>query len=243
MIKRLAVLAGIQRYFRRNVEMCVFDRIKCFHWQSRILSTWLMIFISCCGCEVYSHRPISAPKYHYLNPEKDIRELDVVVMAELINETTYPRVSQDVSEALLQAVQKKQLFRVMLVRNSEPEWQSLTPDEQRTYTFDELARIHDTFNCDAILVGAVTHYQPYPHASIGLRLKLIDLRDAAVVWAIEQTWDSSDEVVGKRVREYLEACKRSDFKRLHEHLITVSPLEFLKFVVYQTAKTLDQTDM
>ena len=93
-------------------------------------------------------------------------------------------------------------------------------------------------NCNALLVGTVTAYQPYPHLSIGLRLKLIDLEDGQLLWAFEQIWDTTDKTTEKRIKDYFQAQIRSGITPLHEQLVVVSSLKFVKFVAYEVAETM-----
>ena len=74
--------------------------------------------------------------------------------------------------------------------------------------------------------------------TIGLRLKLVDLRDGRLLWALEQIWDNSDKTTEYRIKDYFQYQKRSGFAPLREQLVTVSPLEFIKFVSYEVAGTL-----
>ena len=98
--------------------------------------------------------------------------------------------------------------------------------------------MRDGLNCNALLAGTVTSYQPYPHLSIGLRLKLIDLADGQLLWAFEQIWDTTDKTTEKRIKEYFQTQIISGITPLHEQLVVVSSLKFVKFVAYEVAKTM-----
>ena len=118
------------------------------------------------------------------------------------------------------------------------------------YTLEEIMAIREALKCDGILLGTVTEFRPYPHMAVGLRLKLLDLRDGQLMWALEQVWDSADKTTEKRIKSYFRGYKkiaiksyfksekRSGFAPLHEDLAAVSPLEFIKFISYEVAGTL-----
>jgi hypothetical protein len=93
-------------------------------------------------------------------------------------------------------------------------------------------------NCNAVIVGSVTTYQPYPQMIIGLRLKLVDLTDGQLLWAIEQIWDTTDKTMEKRVKDYYQDQIHSGFGPLREQLVLVSSLNFIKFVAYEVAQTM-----
>ena len=190
------------------------------------------------GCQLYT-TDVPAADYYYLNPTKDLSAIGRVAIVELDNDSSYPAIRTDVTEALFQALQKKQVFGLTLVRQSDPAWRSLQLDMNSTYTLDQLFAIRKALKCDAVLTGTITEYNPYyPHMAIGLRLKLMDLRDGQLVWALEQIWDSADKTTEYRIKDYSHSQMRSGFAPFHEELVVVSSLKFIKFVTYEVAETL-----
>ena len=196
------------------------------------------------ACRFYS---ASAPvaDYYYLNPDKNLSATGRVAIVELDNNSSYPQISADVTESLFQALQKKQVFSLTVVRKNDPAWRSLQPKTQNktltacsTYTLKQLFAIRKTLKCNAILRGTITKYQPYPHMAIGLRLKIVDLKDGQLLWALERIWDSADKTTEYRIKNYFQSQMRSGLAPFHEQLMTVSSLKFIKFVTYEVAETL-----
>ena len=211
----------------------------------------LLAVILISGCH-YRTIPVPKADCYYLNPAKDVRTVGRVAIIELGNNSSYPQISADVTEALFTALQKKQLFGLTIVHQEDPAWQSLQlgldsgPPTQNntfgvpsTYTLEQLATIHKTLKCDAVLIGTVTEYHPYPRMAVGLRMKLIDLTDGQLLWALEQVWDSADKTIERRIKEYFQSQMRSGFAPLRERLVVVSPLKFIKFVAHEVAQTLE----
>jgi hypothetical protein len=83
----------------------------------------------------------------------------------------------------------------------------------------------------------VTQYSPFPRLAIGLKLKLIDLRDGALVWALEQFWDSTDKQIEERIEDFWKCQMRKGYDPLQYKMALVSPKMFLKFVAFETALT------
>ena len=188
------------------------------------------------GCR--THRASTPAANHaYRNPNKRFTTIGRVAIVELDNDSSYPEISNDVTGSLFQALQKRQIFGLTLVHQNDPSWRSLQLQQDSTYTLEKLLAIRETLKCDGLLLGTVTEYRPYPHMAVGLRLKLLDLRDGQLVWALEQVWDSADKTTEKRIKSYFKSEKRSGFAPLHENLAAVSPLEFIKFVSYEVAGT------
>jgi len=191
------------------------------------------------GCSIY-RVPGSVADYYYLNPDKDLSAIGRVAIVELDNNSSYPEVSLDVTEALFQALQKKQLFGLTVVSQTDPQWRSLQFDIDSTYGLEQLVAVRNALKmrCDAVLIGTITGFQPYPHIAMGLRLKLVDLRDGQLLWALEQVWDGADKVTEYRIKNYFRSQMRSAAAPLNEAMVTVSSRKFFKFVAYEVAETL-----
>jgi hypothetical protein len=183
------------------------------------------------GCQSHEASKPSAD-YYYLNPNKRLTTIGRVAIVELENDSSYPQMSADVTGSLFRALQKRQVFGLTIVRRDDPSWRSLQLDGDTAYSLDQILAIHETMKCDAILLGTITEFRPYPHMTVGLRLKLLDMRDGQLLWALEQVWDGADKAIEQRTKSYFKAQKSSGFAPLHEQLATVSPLEFIKFVSY-----------
>ena len=227
----------------------IFDKVWYAIYDSRF-TTLLLLPLLLSACQYY-RVAAPMPEYYYLNPDKDLSTVGRTALVELDNKSSYPQISTDVTESLFQALQKKQLFGLTIVRQNDPAWHSLQLDSNSgsqtqnsafgvpsAYTPDQLTAIHETLKCDAVLIGTITQFEPYPHMAIGLRLKLVDLRDGQLLWALEQIWDSSDKTTEYRIKNYFQSQIRSGFAPLHEQLVTVSPLKFIRFVAYEVAATL-----
>jgi hypothetical protein len=198
----------------------------------------LLLTVLLPGCSKYYKAPTKAADYYYLNRDKNLTAIGRVALVELDNNSSYPQISADITEALYQALQKKQVFGLAVVRQTENSWRSLQLAPDSTYTLEQLSDIRRALKCSAIMTGTITQYQPYPHMVIGLRLRILDLMDGQLIWALEQIWDSADKTTEHRIKDYFQHQKRSGFAPLREELAIISPLEFIKFVTYEVAETL-----
>ncbi len=209
-------------------------------YAQRTTKLLLLLAVLSSGCTIYGvfGDSIPAADYYYLNPDKRLATIGRVAIVELNNDSSYPQISTDITEALFQALQKKQVFGLTVVGQHDASWRSLQLDFDSTYTLDQIMAIRETLKCDGILIGTITEFRPYPHMAVGLRLKLLDLRDGQLLWALEQVWDNADKTTESRIKSYFKAQKRSGFASLREQLAAVSSLEFIKFVSYEVAETL-----
>ena len=196
----------------------------------------LLLVVILSGCRTHS-ASVPVLDYYYLNPNNNLNTIGRVAIVELDNDSSYPEISTDITSSLYQALQKRQVFGLTVIHQHDPSWRSLQLDRDSTYNLEKLSAIREALRCDGVLLGTVTEYRPYPHMAVGLRMKLLDLRDGQLQWALEQVWDSADKKTEKRIKSYFKSEKRSGFAPLHEKLAAVSPLEFIKFVSYEVAET------
>jgi hypothetical protein len=205
-------------------------------YHSRVVILLMVTFLA--GCSIKYGTSVPSASYYYLNPYKSLNTVGRVAIVELNNESSYPKISEDVFEKLYQALQKKQIFGLTVIHQDDSSWRSLQLDRDSKYTLEQLMTIRKTLKCDGLLLGTITEFRPYPHMTIGLRLKLLDLRDGQLLWALEQVWDSADKTTESHIKDYFLSQKRTGYAPLHEQLATVSSLEFIKFVSYEVAETL-----
>jgi hypothetical protein len=191
------------------------------------------------GCQSGRDGDAMANSY-YLDPHKDLRRLGRVALVELDNRSDHPQISAEVTNALYLAVQKKQVFGLTVVRREDPSWRSLQGNLDSLQMLRELKTMREALQCNGLLVGTVTEYQPFPHLVVGLRLRLLDLTDGQLLWGLEQVWDGADKSIQKRIRTYSKEQMRSGSAPLQEELVAVSSLSFVKFVSYEVARTLER---
>lgn len=206
---------------------------------SRTVLLLLPLLLAGCQFHLYD-TTVPVADYYYLNPHKDLSAIGRVAILELNNNSSHPQISADVTEALSQALQKKQVFSLTVVRQNDPAWRSLQLDLNSTYTPEQLSEIRKTLKRNAVLIGTITEFKPYPHMAIGLRLKLVDLNDGQLLWALEQIWDTADKTTEHRIKDYFRTQMRSGFAPLREQLVAISSIKFIKFVAYEIGETLQQ---
>ncbi len=194
-----------------------------------------ILLCSWAGCQSKSTYAPMAGSY-YLSPNANLSSLGRVALVELDNASTYREMSKNATDAIYVGLQKKQRFGLTVVAQDQAAWRSLQSETDSSYSPDQLIEMRNALKCDAVLTGAITQYEPYPHMSIGLRVRLIDLRNGALLWAVEQVWDSADKTVIHRIKKYLKS--QEGMGSGSEELVIMSSLKFLKFVGYEIAETL-----
>jgi hypothetical protein len=216
----------------KSTKKSLLHLLTCKSWAMILLLS--VVIIS--GCRTKSaSAPVS--DFYYINPHNKLSSIGRVAIVELENHSSYPRISTDVTFAIYQALQKRQVFGLTPILQDNPSWRSLQLDPDASYSLEQLLAIRETLKCDGLLLGTISEYKPYPHMSIGLRMRLLDLRDGQLQWALEQVWDCDDKTTEKRIESYFRSEKRQGFAPLNDKLAAVSPIEFIKFVSYEVAGT------
>jgi hypothetical protein len=190
-----------------------------------------------CGCQARPEDDPMADAY-YLDSGRDLRALGRVALVELDNLSSYPQIAPELTNALYLATQKEQLFGLVIVDRESPVWRDLQDSQDSIQAMRQLQTLREMLQCNGLLLGTVTQYQPYPHMVLAARFKLIDLTDGQLIWALEQVWDSADQSVQRRVERYYRRQLRSEHTPLSGELVMVSSLNFCKFIAYETAATL-----
>jgi hypothetical protein len=193
----------------------------------------LSLGITSAGCS-QNGRSLSSAR----EVSKNLSNIKTVCLVELENKTSYPQISGDVTESLHQSLQKKQWFNLSQMKQTDDAWKTLEVKPDSAYTLEQLMNARKLLGTDALLIGTVTSYSPYPRMAMGLQLKLIDLRTGQVVWAIQQIWDAADKATQERIKKYFNQQLRSDFSPIGEQLATLSPLNFVKFITYEVTETM-----
>jgi hypothetical protein len=222
---------GMAESKSRNGRMNKGAAVAPLHILSSALCLLPVVFV--CGCASDDGNAPMAESF-YLNPYKDVHSLGRVALLELDNISEYPGISAEMTDALFAAFQKRQFFGLNIIHQTDSEWQLLRQHLESVDGIKQIGEMRATLKCDALLVGTITQYQPYPRMLVGLRLKLLDLSDGDLLWGLEQVWDGSDNSTRKRITHWSSAAT------LRDDLVVMSSLNFSKFVAYETAETLEQ---
>lgn len=189
-----------------------------------------------CGLRYRPATPVMGN--YYLNPQRNISSVSKAVVVELENFSSQPEAARRFTDALCEALGKRGLFGLEVIYRSDELYRSLQLDSAEWWDLEKLAAIRQATGADAVVTGAVTEYRPYPHTAAGLKVRLVDLRNGELLWAIQQVWDSSDRAVEQRMRYFFQSQMRDDYEPLNWRLAVMSERHFRKFVAYETARTL-----
>ena len=187
------------------------------------------------GCAAHKTPPAVA---HYLDPSGGIVTVNRVVFLPLVNNTDYPDIEKGLADDLVQTIQARQVFRLEVAPSSTEAPSTWGRAGNRAFSLKELAEMRRAFGCDAVLIGAVNSFQPYPHMGTGLYLRLVDLRGGQLLWAVDHTWDSGNRQTQRRIEAFFDRCQDTGDNPLEWRVALVSSRAFQGFVAQEVAETL-----
>ena len=201
-----------------------------------ILLTSVLLLTSCSQKD----KQQASSNFFYLNTQFDLATLGKVAFVEFSPDFTDEKTALLITNEIYKAMLKQQLFSPKIVPYDDPVWKNLVIDPASPLTINQMESIRISLDCNAILTGYITQYQPYPHLAVGLRMKLVDLEGNQLLWATEQIWDTADKNTLDRLKKYYEKglILKDPESVLNAELAAVSPIKFFNFVAHEVSQTL-----
>jgi hypothetical protein len=203
----------------------------------RFLCLLLVAGLAGSGCQ--KSRSIN----HYRAGDYELAEVSRVVFVELSEDIGYPDIAERMTVSLQEELLQRGLFRVDVLQEDHPELRDLDLEKRDPYTIAELAAIRKTLRCDAVLFGKMVQYRPYPGTQIGLYLRLVDLKDGKLLWAVDDIWDTTDRNTYRRIKNFYVDEMRETYDPAKAEMGVMSTEGFQKFVAFEVADTICSPEM
>lgn len=174
---------------------------------------------------------------HYVDRDGLTGRVQRVLFLPLTSDSASPAPADAMTRTLGPALQARQIFSITTLP-PEPGIDLPALDPRRPVAMKDLMRLRQATGCDAVILGAIAGFQPYPHTQTGLLLRMIDARDGRVLWAVDHFWSAADKDVQARMEEYFRVRRGPDYNPVEWRLAMVSPTAFQEFVAWEVAATL-----
>ncbi len=161
-----------------------------------------------------------------------------VLLLPLVNETAYPRATEEVRQALAAELQQLGRFEVV---PAPPDVQARLSHQVRDRgAFNEavLIQLARQYRVEAVVLGTLTQYSPYAPPRLGLSLQVVSPGDAVVVASIDGLWDTTQTPVVNRVRAFYHQRPHVRDPSAAADLALESPYLFDRFVCFEAANVL-----
>jgi hypothetical protein len=91
------------------------------------------------------------------------------------------------------------------------------------------------YRLDGLILGTVTHYQPYPPQALGLEVELVAIETGATLWSSSLQLDAADARVRARLDRWQKDHTSGGGNRESVQLTLVSPERFARFAAAEVA--------
>ncbi|MBN1942415.1 MAG: hypothetical protein JW849_03885 [Phycisphaerae bacterium] len=176
---------------------------------------------------------------YYRASDAEIARVSRVVFVDLSEDVGYPEIADRMSRALEEALLQRGMFRVDVIPKNHPDLRYLDMTKRDPYTVRELAAIRKSLRCDAILFGKMIRYQPYPGTQIGLYMRLVDLKNGRLLWAVDDAWDTTNRKTYQQIQNFYIDRMRETYDPAKSEMGIMSTDGFQKFVAYQVTLSMD----
>lgn len=99
-------------------------------------------------------------------------------------------------------------------------------------------RVREQYACQGVIFAQLTQYQAYGPLQIGWRIKLVDSRDSAVVWAVDEVFDSGRSPVANAARRFAQDHQNQGYGQPENAIILSSPRRFGQYTLNALFATL-----
>lgn len=195
--------------------------------------------------------PSSAVKTHPASPKVQLANvyqpalagpLSRVAVLPLAGEVQPPDALREMDKTFFSEFNKAQVFegvKVDRVGMMEVFHQDQFPSTE-SVPRELLLALQQKYSAEAVLFVDITHYRPYRPISIGVRTKLVSLRNNDVLWALDSTFDSAEPAVAAAARQYSKLTEQNPvaLKASDSSGVLLSPQRFARFVAREVFATL-----
>jgi hypothetical protein len=137
-----------------------------------------------------------------------------------------------------------------LTRSRQFELVAVTPEELRVITgrslwtaeermpADFFAKLKEQLGVDAVLFARLTQYRPYEPLSMGWRLKLLEVDEPRVLWAVDEVFDARVPQVAAGARRFAQQNPETPGLASDSEGVLTSPRRFAQYTVNSVVATL-----
>ena len=180
----------------------------------------------------------TSPIFHFVGSPAQLARIGSVVLIELAPDKSDSDTAAAMTEALYKALQARKLFQVQVIPLTHPACRDLPLSKEQAFTMADLELMRKELKCDAVIFGALRHFETHPRMQIGLYVRMLNLSGGRLGWKVDHTWDSTEKAVEKRIKDFFAQNMRAGYDPAGWRWATMSPKTFQKFVAYEAVNTL-----
>ncbi len=102
----------------------------------------------------------------------------------------------------------------------------------------DLVKLQEHYRVDAVVIGAVTRYNPYAPQVVGLDVKLVSTRSGMVLWQARRVFDASEESVHADALAWYDRYVNETEAEFGPEVVLLSPKAFARYVCARLAESM-----
>jgi len=198
----------------------------------------VLITSPCCG--IFSATP--PPKLDIdarIYPADEYTAVKRVLFLPFSNETSYKNQGEIVEEAFAREFTERGCFEVVnLPPEDEKLAQALNPQSRGTFSLTVLIELGEYYKVDAVLLGCLRMYEPYPPPMISLKADLIAVHNGEILRTVSGLLDAGKENVARDISLYYSTHCSQDDSLFEWHKVTSSPSMYADYACHRIIKAM-----
>lgn len=207
----------------------------------------LLLFLFCAasaffiiGCAHFQRRVVTKPLPSYHDPQAGIPIRRIVMLPFYFQRESGDSIA-NLDAAFHAELTKTTLFEVVSIDRAQME--ALIGRRQVSSTekipTELLPALAAQTGADAVLLTDVTHYFPYQPISLGIRCKLVDIRNGGIRWAFDHLFDSGNPETALAARHFYMANSQTNLPIGNDGgAVLQSPMKFAGYAAWETFRSL-----
>lgn len=188
------------------------------------------------GCRSVTPQPDTLARVRVAN-DADTYRLRRVGLVPFTGELADAELARAMQAAFLGEFSQRDRFELVLLDAADlAEIPASEPHRRGWYRPSTIVSLGKRFRLDGLLVGSVTHMQPYPPQELGLELELVSCETGMVLWTSSLQLDASADRVRRSLDWYRENHLANDEESPGTQVALIAPTFFARFAAYEMAR-------
>ena len=176
--------------------------MKLFRFKNYLLYLSLCLILSSCAYQLQSRDEQARALYFH--------DLGSILVVPFMNQTDHPEIGHLATEIFTSELARFQEVGVVHTETVNEYLKAQRIKIEQENIIDIAYQLGKVFDVEAVIIGAVTEYDPYFPPVLGLSLELISLRDQSTLLTFGETFDSNLNYVRVALKKYAGSREVSD---------------------------------
>ncbi len=184
---------------------------------------------------------VVAPFQQFTAKNFDWSSIQRIVLMPFANQTTYPRIGDELLTNLATELQRSGRFDVVVATSDDPGARAQDVFTTGQFNEMEILRVARAYQADAVMFANVTQYHPYVPPRIGLSVLLVSPAEGIAIAATTGLWDARETNTSIQAQANFKQTQNWPRSLLGSERVVDSPDVFQRFVCQQIATSMQSS--